>query len=378
MQEIKLQNSERKHRYSWTHIQSKLFRANIKSLSVTQWQDAGAQVINQLKDILITVIAAAAVIHGELTLGMMLAIMFILGQLNVPLQQIVTFIREAQDAKISLERLTEIHQKDETEEASNVLFPNNFNLTIKGGFSLENLSFRYNPLSDFVLKDLNLFIPEGKITAIVGSSGSGKTTLVKMLLGFYEPTEGNIKVGATHLKNITTANWRANCGAVMQDGFIFSDTIANNIAESEPEYGKIEKDQLFKAVQTAHIQSFIEDLPLGFNTMIGARGNGLSQGQKQRLLIARAVYKQPEYLFFDEATNALDAHTEKIITQNLNTFFKGKTVVIVAHRLSTVKNADQIVVLEKGEVAEKGTHEELTALKGAYFNLVKEQLELGS
>ncbi len=380
MQEIKLQNSERKRRYGWVHIQSKLFRANIKSLSVTQWQDAGAQFITQIKDIFITIIAAAAVIEGQLTLGMMLAIMFILGQLNVPLQQIVTFVREAQDARISLERLTEIHAEEKDDDESMVAANQRVLIeqSYKGNFFIDYLSFRYNELSDFVLKDINLVIPEGKVTAIVGTSGSGKTTLVKLLLGFYEPNKGTIKVGTTQLKNIPPATWRAQCGAVMQDGFVFSDTIASNIAESEGEWDKIDKTRLLKAVQTAHIQPFIENLPLGYNTMVGAKGNGLSQGQKQRLLIARAVYKEPEYLFFDEATNALDAHTEKIITGNLNQFFKGKTVVVVAHRLSTVKNADQIIVLEKGQVVEKGTHEELTALKGAYYTLVKEQLELGA
>lgn len=381
MQEIKLQNSERKRRYGWVHIQSKLFRANIKSLSVTQWQDAGASFITQLKDIFITIIAAAAVIEGDLTLGMMLAIMFILGQLNVPLQQIVVFVREAQDAGISLERLTEIHQQENEKEEMNTVAANQqvvIEQSINGGFSIDNLSFRYNQLSDFVLKNIDLQIPEGKITAIVGTSGSGKTTLVKLLLGFYNPTDGVIKVGNTMLKNINPTSWRANCGAVMQDGFVFSDTIASNIAESEGEWNKIDKTRLLKAVQTAHIQTFIENLPLGYNTMVGAKGNGLSQGQKQRLLIGRAVYKEPNYLFFDEATNALDAHTEKIITGNLNQFFQGKTVVIVAHRLSTVKNADQIVVLEKGQVVEKGTHAELTALRGAYYTLVKEQLELGA
>ncbi|MEO1260949.1 MAG: peptidase domain-containing ABC transporter [Bacteroidota bacterium] len=380
MQEIKLQNSEHKRRYAWVHIQSKLFKANIKSLSVTQWQDAGAQFITQIKDIFITIIAAAAVIEGELTLGMMLAIMFILGQLNVPLQQIVTFVREAQDARISLERLTEIHQEELQGEskahASNQ--PAKIDQTISGGFSIEDVSFRYNELSQMVLKNINLDIPDGKVTAIVGTSGSGKTTLVKLLLGFYQPNDGVIKVGGAQLKNIPPAAWRAMCGAVMQDGFVFSDTIASNIAESEGEWNKIDKARLLKAVQTAHIQPFIENLPLGYNTMVGAKGNGLSQGQRQRLLIARSVYKEPSYLFFDEATNALDAHTEKIITNNLNEFFEGKTVVVVAHRLSTVKNADQIVVLEAGEIVEKGTHAELTALKGAYYTLVKEQLELGA
>lgn len=382
MQEIKLQNSERKRRYSWVHIQAKLFKANVRSLSVTQWQDAGAQTIAQLKDIIITAIAAAAVIQGELTLGMMLAIMFILGQLNVPLQQIVTFVREGQDAQISLERLGEIHDdetdKNQSTETEFYSFKNLDSLK-SSGFKIENLSFRYNALSDQVLKNINLDIPAGKVTAIVGTSGSGKTTLVKLLLGFYEPEEGAIKIGSTGLNNINPAEWRARCGAVMQDGFVFSDTIASNIAESDGEWGKsIDKERLLHAVQLAHIQSFIENLPLGYNTMVGTKGNGLSQGQKQRLLIARAIYKQPDFIFFDEATNALDAHTEKIITGNLNQFFSGRTVVVVAHRLSTVKNADQIVVLEKGEIVEKGTHEELTQLKGKYFTLVKEQLELGA
>lgn len=381
MQEIKLQNSERKRRYGWVHIQSKLFKANIKSLSVTQWQDAGAQFITQIKDIFITIIAAAAVIEGELTLGMMLAIMFILGQLNIPLQQIVVFIREAQDARISLERLGEIHGEELIGETnSHTVADQSIALDQKytGGFQIEHLSFRYNELSNHVLKDINLEIPEGKVTAIVGTSGSGKTTLVKLLLGFYQANEGNIKVGSNDLKNISPPTWRGQCGAVMQDGFVFSDTIASNIAESEGEWNKIDRTRLLKAVQTAHIQSFIENMPLQYNTMVGAKGNGLSQGQKQRLLIARAVYKEPDYLFFDEATNALDAHTEKTITNNLQEFFEGKTVIVVAHRLSTVKNADQIVVLEQGQVVEKGTHETLTAAKGAYYRLVKEQLELGA
>jgi ATP-binding cassette subfamily B protein len=362
----------------------------MRSLTVTQWQDAGAQFIAQIKDIFIIAVAAAAVINGEMTLGMMLATMFILGQLNVPLQQIISFVRSAQDAKISLERLSEIHHEGmrdvvgmRDEESGMIergaFIPQPLSLIpISQPLVLENLSFCYNPLTDFVLKNINLTIPAGKVTAIVGTSGSGKTTLIKLLLGFYEPSVGAVKLGQLFLKNLPTAEWRAQCGAVMQDGFVFSDTIASNIAESEPEWEAVDNEKLLKAVQVAHIQEFIENLPLGYNTMVGAKGNGLSQGQRQRLLIARAVYKQPDYLFFDEATNALDAHTEKIINENLGHFFKGKTVVVVAHRLSTVKNADQIVVLERGEVVEVGTHDELSKRRGAYYQLVKEQLELGA
>ncbi|MEL7021796.1 MAG: peptidase domain-containing ABC transporter, partial [Bacteroidota bacterium] len=372
MQEIKLQNSEYKHRWKWMDIQAKLFKANIKSLEITQYQDVGAGFINQLKDILITFFAATAVIQGSITLGMMLAIQYIIGQMNGPLQQLVLFLRTAQDAKLSLERLGEIHSKEGEEE-------DNSNRTdvvpINQDIHIENLNFRYNQLSDDVLQDINLTIPAGKVTAIVGTSGSGKTTLVKLLLGFYDPTRGNIRIGGIPLKNIVKKVWRAKCGAVMQDGYVFSDTIAKNIAEIDD---TVDKHKLLQAVQTANIQSFVEMLPLGYNTKIGRKGNGLSQGQKQRLLIARAVYKNPDFLFFDEATNALDAKNEKIIMENMDRFFAGRTVLVVAHRLSTVKNADQIIVLERGKLIEKGTHASLVEQRGAYFRLVKNQLELGN
>ncbi len=371
MQEIKLQNSEKKHRWHWAHIQAKIFRVNIRSLVISQYQDAGAGFITQLKDIIISFIAAKAVIEGQMTLGMMLAVQYIIGQLNAPLQQMINFIRSTQDAKISLERLGEIHDREDEElpiEQQLDMLPKQADLKI------ENLSFQYNKLSEFVLEDINLTIPKGKITAIVGTSGSGKTTLIKLLLGFYKPTKGALRVDNIVLENISKKLWRSKCGAVMQDGYIFSDTIANNIAESD-DY--VNKEKLLKAVQMANIQSFVESLPLHYNTMIGARGNGISQGQKQRILIARAIYKDPDFLFFDEATNALDARNEKVIMENMNQFFEGRTVVVAAHRLSTVKNADQIVVLEEGKLVENGTHKELVELKGTYYHLVKDQLELG-
>ena len=371
MQEIKLQRSERKRRWQWANIQARLFRANIKSLAITQYQDTGANIISQLKDIFITFIAATAVIEGQMTLGMMLAVQYIIGQLNAPLQQLANFIRTAQDAKISLERLGEIHEKEEEEEVSG---PQLDLLPEKADLHIEGLTFRYNKLSDYALKDINLTIPQGKVTAIVGTSGSGKTTLVKLLLGFYQPDSGSIKIGGIQLRNISNDLWRQKCGAVMQDGFIFSDTIAENIAESDD---SVDRVKLLRAVKMANIQEFVESLPLGYNTYVGLKGNGLSQGQRQRLLIARAVYKDPDFLFFDEATNALDARNEMVIMQNMASFYKGRTVVVVAHRLSTVKDADQIVVLEKGVLTEKGTHQELVAKRGAYYTLVKNQLELG-
>lgn len=371
MQEIKLQNSEVKHRRKWTNVQAKLFHANIRSLSITQYQDIGANGISYIKDILISFIAAKAVIDGQMTLGMMLAVQYIVGQLNAPLRQLIDFVRQAQDANISLERLGEVHDmEDEKDTQHKIEF-----VPSMAPIEINNVSFRYNQLDDFVLKDISLTIPPGKVTAIVGTSGSGKTTLIKLLLGFYTPEEGQIKIGRVQLNKIDDQLWRQKCGAVMQDGFIFSETIATNIAISEE---RVDREKLLRSVKMANIQEFIEDQPLGYNTMIGAKGNGISQGQKQRLLMARAIYKNPDFLFFDEATNALDTKNERKIVDNLKQFYTNKTVVVVAHRLSTVKDADQIVVLDKGEIAELGTHDELVKLKGKYFNLVSAQLELGT
>lgn len=392
MQEIKLQGSERKRRWIWAGIQAKLFHTSLRSLNVTQWQEAGAGFINQSKNIFITFLAAKAVIDGQMTLGMMLATQYMVGQLEAPLQQMITFIRSAQDAKISLERMQEIQSiADEGAAAKQVLGQSGaaFNPNKEGRsdtICLENLSFRYNALYDDALKNVNVSIPKGKVTAIVGTSGSGKTTLLKLLLGFYQPTHGQIHIGHIPLSAIPPSEWRKNCGTVMQDGFVFSDTIAHNISECD-EYPDPAK--LHNAVLIANIQQFIQDLPAGFNTKIGAQGNGISQGQRQRILIARAVYKNPEYLFFDEATNALDANNERVIVENLQSFYRApsdgaegingaKTVIIVAHRLSTVRHADQIIVLDKGCVVEQGSHEVLVAQRGAYYNLVKNQLELGA
>ena len=373
MQEIKLNNCEKQKRWDWEKIQARLFKVNIKGLALNQYQQAGAVFFNQTKNILIIFVAADSVVRGDMTLGMLVAVQYIIGTLNSPIDQMITFFRSAQDAKISLERLGEIHSREEEEKSEE---PKVSSLPAKKSLAVRDLTFRYSGShSDPVLKNLNFEIPEKKITAIVGPSGSGKTTLVKLLLGFYPPEKGEVKVGELNIKNINGRFWRQQCGAVMQDGFIFSDTIARNIAVSD-EY--IDRDKLLHAVNIANIQDFVESLPLAYNTKIGQEGTGLSQGQKQRILIARAVYKNPEFLFFDEATNALDANNERTIMKKLNQFFEGKTAVIVAHRLSTVTNADLIIVLDKGEVIEQGTHEELTKLKGAYYQLVKNQLELGS
>jgi len=373
MQEIKLQNAEKQMRWDWERIQVRLFKVSIKGLALSQYQQAGTVFINETKNILISFFAAYSVIQGHMTLGMMLAVQYIIGQLNAPINQFISFMHSLQDAKISLERLGEIHNQEDEEnpdEEKVAILPQDKSIY------LNNIEFQYDkPHGEMVLKDVNLTIPENKITAIVGTSGSGKTTLVKLLLGFYEVNTGEILIGENKLENFSQAWWRGQIGAVMQEGFIFNDTIAKNIAVGQE---NVDKTKLLEAVKTANIQEFVESLPLGYNTKIGGEGHGLSQGQKQRILIARAVYKNPQYLFFDEATNSLDANNERIIMDNLNKFFKGRTVVVVAHRLSTVKNADQIVVIEKGKIIETGTHQELTKLRGGYYELVKNQLELGN
>ncbi len=374
MQEIKLNGSERRRRWEWEAIQIKLYRVSIKTLTLSQMQNTGGQFFNELKNILITFLAAKAVIDGYLTLGTMLAIQYIIGQLNLPINNFITFIQAGQDAKISLERLSEIHSKDDEEEDSMELIRE---LPEDKTIRLKNLTFQYGGQSSpKVLDDISLDIPEGKVTAIVGASGSGKTTLIKLLLKFYEPTKGSISVSNTKLQNISTGFWRKNCGSVMQDGYLFGDTIARNISESDSE-GIIDKKRLVHAVKVANIEDFIEELPNGFNTKIGSSGTNLSGGQNQRVLIARAVYKNPNYIFFDEATSALDANNEKTIMDRLESFYKGKTVVVVAHRLSTVKNADQVIVLDQGKIIEQGTHYELSKRRGMYYSLVKNQLELG-
>ena len=379
MQEIKLHNAERQKRWQWENIQVKLFKINLKGLALTTAQNSGSSLINELKNIIITFLAAKLVLDGEVTLGMMLSISYITGQLNAPVIEMVSFVQNWQDAKLSLERLSEIHNKDDEEISENAELIDDEALT-NSSFNLENLSFKYDSISnDFVLKDLSVIIPNNKVTAIVGTSGSGKTTLMKLLLKFYEPTTGIINLegvyGIQSLSKINVGLWRDKCGVVMQEGYIFNDTIAKNIAIG---FDEIDKEKLKHAVHVANIKDFVDSLPLGYNTKIGAEGIGISTGQKQRILIARAVYKNPDYLFFDEATSALDSNNEKIIMTNLGEFFRNRTVVIIAHRLSTVKNADKIIVLEKGLIIEEGNHSELTQLRGAYYELVKNQLELGN
>jgi ATP-binding cassette subfamily B protein len=383
MQEIKLNNAEHLKRWEWEGIQASLFKLNFKSLSLSQYQQAGAFFINEGKNIFITYLVAKSVVEGQLTLGAMLAVQYIIGQLNSPVEQLIQFTQQAQDAKISLERLNEIHQLEDEENITN---QSSLKSTLQPSASEEgtgvrsiqfhNINFTYPGAGNTpVLKNINVTFPSGKVTAIVGMSGSGKTTILKLIQKFYDHYLGEIKVGESSLKYTSPYFWRSITGSVMQDGFIFNDSIEKNISVGDeyPNY-----DKLIHACKVANILSFIEQLPLGFNTKIGAEGNGISAGQKQRLLIARAVYKNPQFLFFDEATNALDANNEKAIMENLQHFFAGKTVLIVAHRLSTVKNADKIIVLENGEIIEEGNHEELASKKGKYYELVKNQLELGN
>ncbi|GAB6119066.1 peptidase domain-containing ABC transporter [Dysgonomonas termitidis] len=374
MQEIKLQGCEQRKRWEWEDTQADLFGVNTQALSLQQTQEAGSVCINEVKNLLITILAATAVIHGELTLGMMLSVQYIIGQLNSPVEQIMNFIYQWQDVSISLERMSEIHNKDDEENKDKNI--KSLQPDILKDIEIKDLVFQYEgPYSKKVLNNINLTIPEGKVTAIVGASGSGKTTLIKLLLGNYSPVEGIIDVGNKPLNEFNLTWWRTQCGAVMQDGYIFSESIAKNIAVSEDE---IDTKRLREAAQIANIDDFVSSLPLAYNTIVGQEGQGISQGQRQRILIARAVYKNPQFIFLDEATNALDANNEKVILDNLNEFYRGKTVVVVAHRLSTVKNADQIVVLDNGEIVERGTHEELTNLRGKYYHLVKNQLELGN
>jgi len=373
VQDIKLYHAERQKRWEWENIQGSLFKVNIKSLALTQYQEAGGVFINETKNILITFLAATSVIHGDMTLGMMLAVSYILGQLNSPIEQMINFMHVTQDAKISMERLGEIH-KEKNEEKEDlgemIIMPESKTLDI------QNLSFQYEgPHSRKVLDGVNLEIAADSVTAIVGVSGSGKTTLVKLLLAFYPPIEGEIRIGDTNIQSLSQQLWRRRCGVVMQDGYIFADTIARNISLGD-EY--VDPDRLLEAVNMANIKDYIESLPVGYNTKVGTGGQSLSGGEKQRILIARAIYKQPEFLFIDEGTSSLDAENEKVIIDNLQEFFRGRTVVVVAHRLSTVKNANQIVVLDKGKIVEIGKHDELIAKKGKYYELVKNQLELGS
>jgi ATP-binding cassette subfamily B protein len=374
MQEIKLNNSDKRRRWEWEAIQVRLFRISIKGLILAQTQNTGGSFINELKNILITFLTASAVISGQMTLGIMLAIQYIIGQLNLPVSNFISFVQAAQDAKISLDRLNEIYEKEDEENKSD-----NFlrELPADKSIYIRNLNFRYGSRdSPLVLDNLNFTIPAGKVTAIVGASGSGKTTLIKLLLQFYKPSSGSITLGRTSLHNISPRFWRSVCGSVMQDGYIFADSIIRNITESDAE-GRIDKQKAIYASNVAHLDEFIESLPMGYNTRIGASGMGISGGQRQRVLIARAVYKSPEYIFLDEATSALDANNERGIMEKMESFYKNRTVLVVAHRLSTVSKADNIIVLNKGRIVEQGTHQELVSLKGAYYTLVRNQLELG-
>lgn len=370
MQEIKMHNAEKQKRWRWEFVQASLFNVSIQTLSLEQIQGVGSSMINELKNILITFTSAVLVIEGNITLGMMLSLQYIIGQLNGPITQVVGFIRAYQDASISLERLNEIHDKEEEENREKKYIRK---VIVGEALTIKNLSFRYIGADEPVLNGLSFIVPPEKVTAVVGASGSGKTTLMKLLLKFYEPSNGEIQYGSHDLKMVAARSWRDHCGVVMQEGYVFNDTIAANIAVGQD---RIDQEQLIKAVRIANIYEYIQSLPLGFNTKIGNEGAGISTGQKQRLFIARAVYKDPKILFFDEATSALDARNERIVMENLHHFLRGKTVFIIAHRLSTVKNADQILVIDQGKIVEQGTHEQLVYSQGAYYDLVKNQLAL--
>lgn len=371
--EIKLQDCEQRRRWDWEDVQAELFKVELKIQKLQQIQEAGSIFVNEIKNIIITVIAAAAVIDGQMTLGMMLAVQYIIGQLNYPLEQLMQFFYSIQDVRISLERINEIHRKkiEDGKPGLKVALDEP-----QKGIEMNDLVFKYDEYAEeYTIDNVNIHIPKGKITAIVGASGSGKTTLTKMMLGYYEPLRGKLKIGGVDIEAINKKWWRRQCGVVMQEGVVFSDTIARNIAADD---NSIDKDRLLWAAKIACADEFIVKLPLHYNTLVGKGGVGLSQGQKQRILIARAVYRNPDYIFLDEATNALDANNERKIVENLDRFYQGKTVVVVAHRLSTVKNADQIIVLDHGSVVEVGNHKTLTAMRGVYYNLVKNQLELGN